>query len=441
MASRLLLRQVNLLEADDLPSRRADVLLEDQRVANISEPRGEGSAASFPEGRGAGGPGIRELDASGLWLGPSLVDPHSVLEEPLQGRAETLDSLVAAARSGGYGHVALLPWAPLWRDHPESLQLPIPARLQLHLWGAFSAAGADHELAPHGDLLAAGACGLASGPSLPPLGLLERGLRLGEMGKAPVLVAPRDAALRREGFVRERVEALRGGWPLDPVLSETLPLQALLTLADALPQAPLRLMNLSTADAVNLRRQRGSAPMASVSWWHLLADSGRLDPAAEGWRVEPSLGGPADREALVEGLADGTLTAVAVQHQALDAEERLLPLDQRRPGVAGHGLVLSLLWGELVERRGWSPSRLWRVLCWGPRRFLCLPAPRLEVGADDWILFDPHQELGLDSPLDPSRAANRPWQGAGPGTGPKGRVVASGFSEPPCWPLAGGRMC
>lgn len=427
MSSRLLLRQVNLLEADDLPPRRADVLLEGRRLAAI----------------GAGEPAIgsRQLDASRLWLGPALVDPHSVLEEPLQGRAETLPSLAAAARSGGYGHVALLPWGPLWRDRPEALQLVFPAPLRLGLWGAFSAGGADSELAPHGDLLAAGACGLAGGPALPPLALLERGLRLAEMGNAPVLVAPRDASLSREGFVRERVEALRGGWPLDPVLSETLPLQALLTLAEALPQAPLRLMNLSTAEAVTRLRQRGGGPMASVSWWHLLADSGRLDPAAEGWRVVPSLGGAADREALVEGLADGTLTAVAVQHQALDAEERLLPLDQRRPGVAGHGLVLSLLWEELVERRGWNPSRLWRVLCWGPRRFLALPASRLEPGSDDWILFDPHQPLALDPSMDPSQAANRPRHGPGGGQEPRGKVVASGFSEPANWPLTGGRSC
>jgi dihydroorotase len=441
MAPALLLRQVNLLEADDLPPRRCDVRLEGNRLAALGGAEGElPPVAPVPAGEA---PVV--LEASHLWLAPGLVDPSSVLEDPLLGRAETLDSLAEAARAGGYGTVALLPWGPAWRDRPESLHLRFPAPLRLLLWGAFSLGGADAELSPHADLLAAGALGLAAGSSLPPLALLERGLRLGEMGHQPLLVAPRDASLSREGFVRERVEALRGGWPLDPVLSETLPLQALLGLAEALPAAPLRLMNLSTAEGVALLRQRGAPLPASVSWWHLLADSGRLDPAAEGWRVMPSLGGPGDREALVAGLADGTLTAVAVQHQALDPEERLLPLDQRRPGLAGHGLVLPLLWGELVERQGWSPSLLWRALCWGPCRFLGLPVSRLEVGGSDWILFDPTAPWGecpraMFGAGDPSRAANRPRLEEGWAEGlpqARGRVRAAGFNDPRNWDLAG----
>jgi len=436
MASSLLLRQVNLLEADDLPPRRCDVWLEGNRLGAIGgterrDPREGDATAAGPAHRAS-----QAVEASHLWLGPGLVDPASVLEDPQLGRAESLHTLAEAARRGGYSTVALLPWGPSWRDRPEAFHLTFPPPLRLLLWGAFSLGGSDQELAPHADLLAAGACGLASGPSLPPLALLERGLRLGEMAQHPVLVAPREASLSREGFVRERVEALRGGWPLDPMLSELLPLQSLLTLAEALPEAPLRLLNLSTADAVVLLRQRGGAPLASVSWWHLLADSGRLDPAAEGWHVLPSLGGEQDREALADALADGTLTAVTVQHQALDAEERLLPLDQRRPGVAGHGLVLPLLWSELVGRRGWSPSLLWRALCWGPCRFLGLPPPRLVEGSSDWILFDPMAAGGFAPGADPSRAANRPIQA---GEQLMGKVVAAGFNEPQSWDLAGGR--
>ena len=104
--------------------------------------------------------------------------------------------------------------------------------------------------------------GLASGESLPPLALLERGLCLAEMGSAPVLMAPRDPALAVRGFVRERVEALRAGWPLDPVLSETLPLQSLLTLAAAAPEVSLRLMNLATAEGVALLRAAPRPPLA-----------------------------------------------------------------------------------------------------------------------------------------------------------------------------------
>ena len=388
--------------------------------------------------------GLSPVDASGWVLAPPLVDPHSVLEEPISGRSETLVSLGAAAAAGGYGTVGLLPWAPSWRDRPERLTLPplavggVPLPVELRLWGSFSVEGQDQALAPHADQLAAGAVGLATGAELPPLPLLERGLALGEMGQAPVLVAPRQASLAAGGFVREGVEALRAGWPLDPRASETLPLQSLLALADQHSDRALCLMNLSTAVAVAALRPRSSAqrnPRATVSWWHLVADSGRLAPTAEGWRVVPSLGGPHDRQALVEGLAAGLIAAVAVHHIALDAEEQLLPLDQRRAGVAGHGaphgLVLPLLWHELVQGQGWSVSQLWQVLSWGGSRLLGQSPEQLQIGSRRWLLFDPQAQWAWQRGSALSLAANQPLLGSTI----TGQIRATGLVPPGSWQL------
>lgn len=437
MASSLLLRRVNLLEAPDRPPRMADVRIEAGRLAAIEGLERAGSAPGESDPAENASPlqtTERTIEAKELWLGPCLVDPHSVLEDPWQGRAETLGSLAAASAAGGYGTVALLPWAHSWRDRPERLALPASDAVRFPCWGSFSVDGADRELAPHADQLAAGAIGLAAGMVLPPLDLLERGLRLGEMEERPVLLAPRDADLARRGFVRERVEALRAGWPLDPSLSETLPLQLLLALTASLTDVPLRVMNLSTAEGVALLRGSPTPLQASVSWWHLIADSGSLDPAEEGWRVVPSLGGAGDRQALLEALEEGRISAVAVHHLPLDAEEQLLPLDQRRPGVAGHGLVLPLLWSELVGRRGWSPQRLWERLCWGPSRFLGLEPECLTPGSRRWCLFDPGCRWLPDGEWTGSLAANRPLRGRTI----EGRVVACGLSAPADWALPGG---
>jgi dihydroorotase len=416
-----LLQGLTLLEGPGSQPRVASVLVDGCSGA-ILDLHGDVGAASAA---------VTPIDAAGCWLGPALVDPHSVLEDPMQGRAETLDSLAAAAAAGGYGTVALLPWARSWRDRPERLDLRWSDPLRLALWGSFSLDGAERELAPHAEQLAAGALGLACGTDLPPLLLLERGLSLAEMGGAPVLVAPRDAGLAGRGFVREGVETLRAGWPPDPLISETLPLQALLALAATPVGGALRLMNLSTAAAVSQLRRCERPPQASVCWWHLVADSSRLDPADEGWRLVPCLGGPADREALITALAEGLIAAVAIQHQPLDAEEQLLPLDQRRPGLAGHGLALGWLWSELVDRRGWAAELLWDRLCWGPARFLGLEPEHLAAGSRRWILFDPYAPARKG----PSLAANWPAFRAGA----SGRVVASGFSEPADWPVRAGR--
>ncbi|MFM9109045.1 MAG: dihydroorotase, partial [Prochlorococcaceae cyanobacterium] len=175
MTADLLLPRVWLLEGPDQPLKLAAVAIRAGALATITAPE----------------PATGGDDALPL-LAPCLVDAHSVLEDPLLGRAETLASLAAVAAAGGYGSVALLPWAHPWRDRPERVQLAWPEPQRLLLWGAFSDGGENRRLAPHGDQLAAGAIGLAGGGALPPVALLERGLQLGEMGQRPVLLAPRD---------------------------------------------------------------------------------------------------------------------------------------------------------------------------------------------------------------------------------------------------------
>ena len=427
----ILLRGVNLLEAAGQPPRRADVLILEGVVAWIS-PR-SGNSQSGPWNTAVALADALEtaerVDGADLWLGPPLVDPHSSLEDPLLGRAETLESLAAAAAAGGYGTVALLPWALDWRDRPERLTLGWPEPLELLLWGSFSQGGDDLELARHGDQIAAAAIGLACGDQLPPLALLERGLRLAEMGAHPVLLPPRDGSLGQQGFVRERVEALQAGWPVDPAASEILPLELILGLSELLPAAPLRLMNISTQEALQRLARQSTPPPASVHWWHLVADSSRLDPADGGWRTVPSLGGPQDRQALIAALADGLIQAVAVHHQALDAEEQLLPLDQRRPGLAGHGRVLPSLWQALVVEAGWPVAQLWQALCWGPAAFLGLDPPSLQPLSRRWTLFDPQAPTPTGAGRGVSLAANLPPEiGCG-----RGALAGSGLRGPAGW--------
>ncbi|MCT0219727.1 dihydroorotase [Synechococcus sp. CS-1329] len=408
-----LLKDVQLLQGPAQPLQRSDVLIEQGVITAI----GTGAGAEATRR------GLLPRPAGSWLLAPALVDPHSVLEEPEDGRAETLGSLVRSAAAAGYGTVALLPRARNWRDRPECLRLRAEPPFELPLWGGFSLGGRGDDLSAHADLLAAGALGLAEEGELPPLPLLERGLSIGECADRPVLLAPRNASLDHGGFVREGVEALRAGWPLDPPLSETIPLQNLLALAASLPEVRLRLANLSTAAGVQLLRAAETAPMATVCWWHLVADSGSLDPVAEGWRLVPSLGTPADRRALVEALADGVISAVAVHHQPLDPEEQLLPLDQRRPGLAGHRYVLPLLWQQLVREQGWSAAALWEALCWGPARLLALEPPALAVGSRRWILFDPDQEWTPRADGEASKAANQPLAGERL----RGQVLATGL--------------
>jgi len=226
---------------------------------------------------------------------------------------------------------------------------------------------------------------------------------------------------------------LRAGWPIDPIASETLPLATLISLQHDHAQQQLVLMNLSSQEAVAALGAAGVRPRATVHWWHLLQDSGSQAPTARGWRLEPPLGGPGDRSALREALRSGLISAVAVHHQALDAEEDLLPIDQRRAGLAGHGLVLPLLWHELIGRHHWSPSELWQALCWGPSSVLGRPAEVLHSGSRRWLLFDPQPSWSWTPQHSGSLAANQPLP---PGSTVKGLIRASGLLPAAQWQLA-----
>ncbi len=357
--------------------------------------------------------GITSTPSSGKLLAPSLVDPHSILEEPLTGRSETLFSLIRAAAASGYGQLALLPRSSSWRDNPERLKgfSNKKSDVLIHLWGSFSRLGQGKELAPHADLLQHGAIGLAEDDSMLPIDLLQRGLLLGEMGQSPVLLAPRDKQVQASGTVREGVETLRAGWVPDPITSETLPLGNLLELQRQYPESSLRVMNISTKDGVKMMSQCNSPPMSTVCWWHLVSDRGSMSTSDLGWRIVPSIGGKSDRQALIKALRDEVITAVAVHATPLDEEETQLPPQERIPGLSGHQLVLPVLWKELIIKAGFSIEQLWNVLSFGPSKILNLPHEKLSIGSKRWILFDPEQSwIQKRKDKNAPNAANQPFE-------------------------------
>ncbi len=326
-------------------------------------------------------------------LAPCLVDPHSILEEPLSGRCETLISLRKKAAKIGYGQLALLPRSSTWRDKPETLKgfVNPNSDVSIHLWGAFSKEGKGVELSSHAELLKNGAIGLAEDDEMPPCGILQRGLNLKEMGRSPVLLAPRDRKIQGNGITREGVETLRAGWLPDPLASETLPLGQLLELYRQYPETSMTLMNISTATSVSILSSSNLKPMASVCWWHLIKDTASLSEDDMRWRVIPSLGGPNDRLALIQGLKEKCITAIAVHAIPLDEEESKLPLDKKFPGLSGHELVLPLLWQELVIKNKWSVEQLWEALSFGPSKILNQKEESLTTGSRRWLLFDPEK--------------------------------------------------
>ena len=225
-------------------------------------------------------------------------------------------------------------------------------------------------------------------------------------------------------MVREGTETLRAGWIPDPLSSESLPMAQLIALQRRHPECRLRVMNLSTRRAVEQLRGADPAPMGSVCWWHLLMDNNGMGSCDPGWRVRPSLGSRDDRQALRQGLRDGTIQAIAVHAVPLDDEDMLLPIDQRPAGLSGHHLVLPALWDALIRHGDFSVTELWHALSFGPSAMLNRPVEVLREGSSRWLLFDPEFRwtVSRQDTSAPS-AANIPLLGQEL----QGRVVACGL--------------
>ena len=355
--------------------------------------------------------GIKPQKAKNMLLAPCLVDPHSFLESPFNGKEENIYSLIRKATFAGYGQLGILPRSNLWRDKTEliiSLKA-IKSEVLIHLWGGFSLDGEGIALSKHAELLRNGAIGLADDDFMPPIELLKQGFLLGEMGKSPILVAPRDISLQAGGMSRQSVETLRAGWPPDPIESETLPLTQLLELHKKYPEISLRLMNISTAEGVSILKNASSKQKATVLWWHLVNDNSNLSPFDIGWSVTPSLGSPKDRASLIKGLEDNILSAISVHSTPIDDSETKQPANKREKGISGYNLVLPLLWDQLVKKSGWKVEKLWEKISFGPSQLLNQAEETLNIDSNRWLLFDPEKEwFQSNEEKDLTTATNQP---------------------------------
>ncbi len=358
--------------------------------------------------------GLQPQKAQHKLLAPCLVDPHSFLESPFNGKEENIETIITKAKFAGYGQLGILPRGKLWRDQID-LIFPLKAlksEVILHLWGGFSIEGKGTSLSRHYDLLRNGAIGLADDDFMPPTELLSQGFLLGEMGKAPVLIAPRDKSLQAKGISRHSVETLRAGWAPDPVESEILPLSQILELNKQYPEIAIRLMNISTSKGVSMISKAKIKPMASVFWWHLVKDNSTLSPHDIGWSVIPSIGSPKDKDSLIKGLENNILKAISVHSTPLDDTETTKPATQRKKGISGFDLVLPLLWNELVKKSGWKVEKLWEKISFGPSHMLAQTEEHLQIGSNRWLLFDPTKEWTQPHfTIHTTKATNQPLQG------------------------------
>jgi dihydroorotase len=409
MASELL-QQVRVVEPSSGTDRVTDVLIAQGEVAAL-----DAAAERVP-------PETVVRDCRGLVLAPGLCDLYSHSGEPGNEQRETLASLAAAAVAGGFTRLGILPDTAPPLDRPAGVahlqqclaaHPPAPAPT-VHLGGALTPPRAGGRWAELGELARSGVTGFSDARPIGDLGLVRRLLQYVQPLGKPVALSAADATLRGNGVLREGIAAARAGLAGDPGCSEAAALAALLETVAAVG-TPVHLMRISTARGVELiaeAKARGLPVTASATWMHLLLEADAAGTYDPNLRLDPPLGTPEDRAALVEGVRSGTLDAIAIDRAAYTAEEKTVVFAEAPPGAIGLELALPLLWQAFVASGQWSALDLWRALSAAPRRCLHQAPASLAAGEPaELVLFDPHAHWSVTQETLHTMGTNTPWYG------------------------------
>ncbi|MEM8779227.1 MAG: dihydroorotase [Cyanobacteria bacterium P01_G01_bin.49] len=360
------------------------------------------------------------IEGKGLILGPGLMDMYSYSGEPGHEERETLDTLIQSAIAGGFTRMAILPQTDPPIDnlatlsHLQQQGNQMQPSVKLDFWGSLTLKRKGQQMTELAELATAGVIGFTDNQGIENLGLLRRLLEYLKPLKKPIAMVAEYPSLKGNGVMREGYTSINYGLPGNPAITETTAVATILEMVAA-TQTPVHLMRISTRRAVELiawGKARGIPITASTTWMHLLLDSEAIASYHPSLRLDPPLGNPEDRLALIEGISQGIIDAIAIDHHAYTYEEKTVPFAEAPPGAIGLQLAFPILWQAFVEKGQWSELQLWKALSSNPRKCLGQSLPSLKPGNPlESMIFDPQESWKITPSTLKSLGTNTPWLG------------------------------
>lgn len=406
---RLLLRGGRVIDPSQQLDARRDLLIEDGRVAGLD---------AAIEAHGA----VDVFDATGLVVCPGLIDIHVHLREPGFEYKETVATGVAAAAAGGFTAVACMANTRPVNDNRTVTELILSEAAshplaRVYPIGAVSKGLEGKELAEVGEMVEAGAVAVSDdGRPVVNAELMRRVLMYAQHYDIAVIQHAQDLDLSGAGVMHEGEWSTRLGLPGIPGSAEDVMVARDLLLSED-TGGRYHVAHLSTArslDLVRLAKRRGLAVTCEVTPHHLLLTDQAV--AESGFsthlKMNPPLRAECDRTALLDGLVDGTVDAIASDHAPHHPDEKLLDFNLAPFGILGLETTLSLCLDRLVHGGLLSLSRLVELLSTGPARVLGLPGGSLAPGSvADVTVFDPDRQVVVAAENMRSKSRNTPFDG------------------------------
>ena len=325
---------------------------------------------------------------AGLVLAPAFVDPHVHLRTPGREDEETIASGTAAAAAGGYCAIVAMPnTEPVVDTAPVLLALLERAREEAVVPTGFTAAISrgqrGEELTEMAELAEVGALAFTDdGRPVSSAGLMRRALAYSAVAGRPLALHCEELSLSDGGHMHEGAVSAQLGLTGWPSVAESLMVERDLALA-AYERRPVHLQHLSARESVEaVRRARlaGVAVSAEASPHHLCATDERVRTLDANVKMNPPLRTEADREALVQGVLDGTIDCIATDHAPHARHEKDAPFEEAPFGVTGLETAFAALNTYLVRTGELPLAVVLERLSAGPARALGLPVPAIAVG-------------------------------------------------------------
>jgi dihydroorotase len=387
-----------------------DVLIEADTIAKVGRdlPRNGAEVIEVPTG----------------WIvAPGLIDIHVHLREPGQEHKETIATGTASAVAGGFTAVACMPNTEPINDHAGITQFILKKASEAKLArvypiGAVSLGSRGEQLAELGEQKAAGCVAFSDdGRPVATALLMRRALEYAGMLGAPIIDHCEDPSLKADGVAHEGYYASALGLRGIPGTAESLMVERDVSLAE-LTGSRVHIAHMSARQslrAVRAGKERGVRVTCEVAPHHFTLTDETLDGAVKydtNLKMNPPLRERADRDAMLEGIADGTVDVIATDHAPHHADEKMVEFDRAPFGIVGLETAVPLVFDRLVHSGTISVRRAIELLSLNAARVMNIPGGTLADGAPaDVTIIDPDRTTTIDASALKSRSRNTPFHG------------------------------
>jgi dihydroorotase len=389
-----------------------DLLIENGSIARIGKSLPANGADVFDIKRG--------------WIvTPGLIDIHVHLREPGQEHKETVATGTASAITGGFTAVACMPNTEPVNDHAGITQFILKKaaeaqRARVYPVGAVSIGSHGDQLAELGEQKAAGCVAFTDdGRPVATALLMRRALEYAGMLGVPIINHCEDPSLKGDGVAHEGYVAAQLGLRGIPGEAESIMVERDISLAE-LAGAHVHIAHMSARQslrAVRAGKERGVNVTCEVAPHHFTLTDEALDGPVKydtNLKMNPPLRAAADRDAMLQGIADGSVDAIATDHAPHHIDEKMVEFDRAPFGIVGLETAVPIVFDRLVHAGRISLARMVELLSVNPARLLHLPGGTLAEGTPaDITVLAPDMPSTIDAARLVSRSKNTPfdrWQ-------------------------------